>query len=215
MSAIPSVVVQMPVQKPVQHRGEREFLTPAELRAFMRAAKTKGPREHAMFVFTVSHGARAQEVCNLRFCDLQLDQGRVFIDRVKNSEDSLQHFLFVPGNPLFDERKAFEKWLCVRKVSSPDDYVFNSRQSIKLSRVTVFNLFREICDTVGIAKMKGHPHVLKHSLAQLLMANGANAFTIQKALGHKSISSTLQYSKPSNSAASEAIAAAFRAALPR
>jgi type 1 fimbriae regulatory protein FimB len=209
----PLNVVQMPVAKPVQHRGEREFLTPEELKRFMKAAKSKGPREHAMFLFAVAHGARAQEVCNLKYSDLQLEQGRVFVDRVKNSEESLQHFLQVPGNTLFNERKAFEKWLAVRKVNNPEDHVFNSRQSTKLNRVTVFNLFREICETAGIPKSKAHPHAAKHTLAQLLMDNGANAFTIQKALGHKSISSTLQYSKPSGSQASEAIAAAFKKAV--
>lgn len=212
MNTLPNVL-EMPAQRPRQHRGEREYLTPEELKRFMRAAKLKGPREHCMFLFAVAHGARAQEICNLKFGDLQLDQNRVFVDRVKNSEDSLQHFLAVPGNSLFDERKTFEKWLSVRKVNNPEDHIFNSRQSSKLSRVTVFNLFREICETAGIPKSKAHPHAAKHTLAQLLMDNGANAFTIQKALGHKSISSTLEYTKPSNSAASEAIAAAFKAGL--
>ena len=206
-------VLEMPAARPVQHRGEREYLTPEELKRFIRAAKLKGPREHAMFLFAVAHGARAQEICNLKFSDIQLDQSRVFVDRVKNSEESLQHFLQVPGNSLFDERKAFEKWFSVRKVNNPEDHVFNSRQSEKLSRVTVFNVFREICEAAGIPKSKAHPHCAKHTLAQLLMASGANAFTIQKALGHRSISSTLQYTKPSNSAASEAIAAAFKNAL--
>jgi integrase len=179
----------------------------------MKAAKLKGPREHCMFLFAVAHGARAQEICNLKCCDLQLEQGRVFVDRVKNSEDSLQNFLQVPGNKLFDERAAFEKWLTVRKPNHLEEHVFNSRQSAKLSRVTVFNLFREICEAAGIPRRKAHPHCAKHTLAQLLMANEANAFTIQKALGHRSISSTLQYTKPTNGAASEAIASAFEKAL--
>jgi integrase len=166
-----------------------------------------------MFLFAVAHGARAQEICNLKCGDLQFDQGRVFVDRVKNSEGSLQHFLSVPGNKLFDERAAFEKWLAVRKPTSPEDCVFNSRQSEKLSRVTIFNLFREICGAAGIPKSKAHPHAVKHTLAQLLSANGANAFMIQKALGHKSLSSTMVYTKPSGSQASEAIAGAFKAVL--
>jgi integrase len=213
--ATPATILEFKPLTPkrMQRRGEREYLTPDELKQFMDAAEKYGPREHAMFLFAVAHGARAQEICNLRYADLQLGQGRVFVDRVKNSEDSLQHFLSVPGAPLFDERAAFEKWLAVRKVTNPDDYVFNSRQSAKITRQTVFLLFREICDAAGISRTKAHPHAMKHSLAQLLSANGANAFMIQKALGHRSLSSTMVYSRPTGSAASAAIADAFKAVL--
>jgi integrase len=43
----------------------------AQLESFLRAAKEHGPREHAMFVFAVAHGARASEISNLRINDIK------------------------------------------------------------------------------------------------------------------------------------------------
>jgi hypothetical protein len=36
----------------------------------LKAAHRYGPREHAMFLFAVAHGARAQEIANLRLQDI-------------------------------------------------------------------------------------------------------------------------------------------------
>jgi integrase/recombinase XerD len=94
-------------------------------------------------------------------------------------------------------------------------FVFNSQKSIQLNRVTVFKLFREIARKAGLGKTLQHPHVLKHTAAMLLVQQGANAFLIRQALGHKSFDSTLAYVNPSESDAdaSAALAKAFNQAL--
>ena len=58
-----------------------------------------------------------------------------------------------------------------------------------------------------------HPHVLKHTAAMLLVQQGANAFLIRQALGHKSFDSTLAYVKPSDANASAALAKVFNQAV--
>jgi len=110
------------------------------------------------------------------------------------------------------KKAALKAWLAVRK---PDagDYVFNSQKSIQLNRVTVFKLYRQIARKAGLGETLQHPHVLKHTAAMLLVQQGANAFLIRQAMGHKSFDSTLAYVNPSDADASAALLKAFNQAL--
>jgi integrase len=205
-------VVRMPKQRSKQARTRISYMTAEQLDKFLKAAKEYGTREHAMFLFAVAHGARAQEICNLKLSDINFNNQQVHIARLKGSLDSTQTLLKVKGNSLFDEKAALKTWLTVRK---PDagDFVFNSQKSIQLNRVTVFKLFREIAKQAGLGETLQHPHVLKHTAAMLLVQQGANAFLIRQALGHKSFDSTLAYVNPSDADASAALAKAFNQAL--
>jgi len=205
-------VVRMPKQRARQVRTRISYMTADQLDRFLKAAKEYGAREHAMFLFAVAHGARAQEICNLRLSDINFGNEQVHIARLKGSLDSTQSLLRVKGNSLFDERTALKAWLTVRKPDA-DNYVFNSQKSTQLNRVTVFKIYREIARRVGLSESLQHPHVLKHTAAMLLVHQGANAFLIRQALGHKSFDSTLAYVNPSDADASAALAKAFNQAL--
>lgn len=199
-------------QRTKQVRTRISYMTAEQLNRFLKAAKEYGPREHAMFLFGVAHGARASEICNLKLSDVNFSNEQVHIARLKGSLDSTQSLLRVKGNSLFDERVALKAWLAVRK---PDagDYVFNSQKSIQLNRVTVFKIYREIARKAGLGETPQHPHVLKDTVAMLLVQQGANAFLIRQALGHKSFDSTLVHVNPSDADASAALAKAFNQAL--
>jgi integrase/recombinase XerD len=205
-------VVRMPKQRTNQVRTRISYMSSEQLERFLKAAKEYGPREHAMFLFAVAHGARAQEICNLRLSDVNFTNEHVHIARLKGSLASTQTLLKVKGNSLFDEKAALKAWLAVRKPDA-DNFVFNSQKSTQLNRITVYKLFKEIAKTAGLGEALQHPHVLKHTAAMLLVQQGANAFLIRQALGHKSFDSTLAYVNPSDADASAALSKAFNQAL--
>src|SRR5215472_8035750 len=142
-------VVRMPKQREQQVRTRISYMTSEQLERFLRAAKEYGPREHAMFLFAVAHGARASEICNLRLTDINFNNEQVHIARLKGSLDSTQTLLKVKGNSLFDEKAAFKAWLAVRQADA-DNFVFNSQKSTQMNRVTVFKLFRAIAKQAGL-----------------------------------------------------------------
>jgi len=193
-------------------RSRISYMDDSQLEKFLQAAKAHGPREHAMFLFAVAHGARASEVCNLRISDLNLKSQQVHIARLKGSLDSTQNLLRVKGSSLFNEVAALKAWLDVRKVDA-NDYVFNSQKSTRMSRITVYKLFRQIARAAALPESLQHPHVLKHTAAMLMVRAGANAFLIRQHLGHRSFDSTLAYVNPSDSDASAAAAKAFSIAF--
>lgn len=161
-----------------------------------------------MFLFAVAHGARVQEICNLRLSDINFKTEQIHIARLKGSLDSTQTLLKVKGNSLFNEAAVLKAWLDVRKPDA-DNYVFNSQKSTKLDRVSVYRIFKAIARTAGLGETLQHPHVLKHTAAMLMVQQGANAFLIRQHLGHRSFDSTLAYVNPSDAEASAASAKAF------
>jgi integrase/recombinase XerD len=201
-------VVTMPKKRGKQVRSRISFMSSEQLERFLRAAKEYGPREHAMFLFAVAHGARASEIANLKISDINFKSEQVHIARLKGSLDSVQSLLQVKGNSLFNERAALDAWLKVRKPDA-DNYVFNSQKSTRLNRVTVYKLFKDIARKAGLPETLQHPHVLKHTAAMLLVQENVNAFHIRQHLGHRSFDSTLAYINSSDAAASAAASKAF------
>jgi integrase len=205
-------VVRMPRQRAKQVRSRISYMDNSQLERFLQAAKAHGPREHAMFLFAVAHGARASEICNLRISDLNFKSEQVHIARLKGSLDSTQTLLRVKGSALFNEPAVLRAWLDVRKPDA-DDFVFNSQKATRLSRITVYKLFRAIARAAGLPETLQHPHVLKHTAAMLMVRAGANAFLIRQHLGHRSFDSTLAYVNPSDGEASAAASKAFSLAF--
>ena len=207
----PSIVknlIRIPKQRAKQVRTRISYMTSEQLQLFLQGAKDFGPREHAMFLFAVAHGARAQEICNLRISDINFQNEQIHIARLKGSLASTQTLLKVKGNSLFDEKAALKAWLAVRQPDA-DNYVFNSQKSTKINRITTYKLFKAIARKAGLGETLQHPHVLKHTAAMLMVQQGANAFLIRQHLGHRSFDSTLAYVNPSDSEASAAAAKAF------
>src|SRR5215472_3487607 len=131
MAVTPSIiknVIRMPKQRAKQVRTRISYMNSEQLEHFLRAANEYGPREHAMFLFAVAHGARAQEICNLRMPDVNFHNEQIHIARLKGSLPSTQSLLKVKGNSLFDEKAALKAWLAVREADA-DNYVFNSQKS--------------------------------------------------------------------------------------
>lgn len=201
-------VVRMPKQRAKQVRSRISYMTGEQLGRFLQAAKEYGPREHAMFLFAVAHGARAQEIANLRITDINFHSEQIHIARLKGSLASTQNLLKVKGNALFNEEAVLKTWLAVRQADA-DDFVFNSQKATQLNRSTIFRIFRTIARKAGLGETLQHPHVLKHTAAMLMVQQGANAFLIRQHLGHRSFDSTLAYVNPSDAEASAASAKAF------
>src|SRR5229473_6809885 len=136
-------VVRMPKQRAKQVRTRISYMSAEQLERFLQAAKEFGPREHAMFLFAVAHGARAQEIANLSISDVNFQNEQVHVARLKGSLASTQNLLKVKGNALFDEKAVLKAWLAVREPDA-DNFVFNSQKSTQLNRITIYKLFKAI-----------------------------------------------------------------------
>ena len=107
----------------------RDYLTRAEVRALLRAAKSArryGARNFAMILLAYGHDFRASELVELRVSDVDLAAGTIHCRRRKGSKSSV--------HPLkADEIKAIERLLRGREIEARD-YLFSSERGVKLTR---------------------------------------------------------------------------------
>src|SRR5262249_38131560 len=106
-------VVPFPKAK-TRVRAKREsiaHLTPDQVLAILKAARTRSIRDWAMLLLAYRHGLRASEVCDLKLADVDLKAGSVSIRRLKGSLHTVQPLYPHKGQPLLDEVGALRAWL--------------------------------------------------------------------------------------------------------
>jgi integrase len=211
MAASTKVIsLALPAQ-PIRRKTNRStmtYLTPEEILAVLKAARRRAVRDWAMVLLAYRHGLRASEVCGLKLTDIDLKAGSVSIRRLKGSLSQVQPLYQHRGQPLLDEMAALKAWLKTRPADG-SDFLFTSQKGGKLDRTQLFRIFRGCAEIAGLPPEKRHPHVLKHSLASHLVAGNVNLALIRQALGHRSITSTMQYVGTSDGQAAEAAQAAM------
>lgn len=168
------------------------FLTISEIERLIAAidlSKPEGERNKAIIETLYGCGLRVSELSNLRISDIFFDDGFVKIKGKGNKER-----LVPVGNKALKQielyRHEVRSHLTIKK--GFEDILFLNRFGSQLSRVTVFNLIKELAQIAGIRK-KISPHTLRHSFATHLIEGGADLRAVQEMLGHESIITTEIY----------------------
>ncbi len=141
-----------------------------------------------MLELMYSSGLRVSELCSLAMQMLNLDEGfvRVFgkgskeraVPLGQKAIAALQDY-YLEARPLLAKAKS-------------GSFVFLSQWGRALSRKTFWVNIKTYAKAAGILKPV-KPHMLRHSFASHLLANGANLRAIQDMLGHADISTTEIY----------------------
>ncbi|HVG07373.1 MAG TPA: tyrosine-type recombinase/integrase [Thermoanaerobaculia bacterium] len=143
-------------------------------------------RDIAVLEFLFVTGARVAEVCNLAAAevDLRLGQARIF---GKGGRERILQF--------WDDEVL--SVLCEYRSLAPEPqngkgYFFLSRTGNRLSEQAVRASLRRHSSGAGLVLIVT-PHMLRHSVATLLLEEGVDIRRIQHLLGHTSIATTQIY----------------------
>lgn len=158
-----------------------------EIEALIKAAKAGQfpQRDVAMIYLFVDTGLRRQELCDLRFRDVDLDTGRITVECGKGGK-----FRYVYcGN---DCRKMLRKYTAVIEDIHPDDFFFLSDEGFPLTISAIVSLLRRLEKRAGFQTYHGF-HGMRRCFALERHRNGDDIYTIQRALGHSSVEVTKRY----------------------
>lgn len=168
------------------HERRRDFLGEAELgRLFLAAKRSRhGARDHLLMLLMFRHGLRVSEVIALRRSDVDLDQARLWISRLKNG-------LSVEQPIAGDELRAIRRWLSLRDDTLP--WLFVSERRQPLTRQAVNYIVGRAGERAKLGHI--HPHMLRHSCGFALANKGHDLRLIQDYLGHRDPRHTAHYTR--------------------
>jgi integrase/recombinase XerD len=143
-------------------------------------------RDIAVIETLFATGARVAEVCHLRLEDVDLAQGRIRI----LGKGSRERLLQLPDqDALAALLDYYALWL---DPEPPHPFFFQNRLGRRLSEQSVRTMLCRHAAQAGIA-LHLTPHMLRHSVATLLLEQGVDIRYIQHFLGHSSITTTQIY----------------------
>jgi integrase/recombinase XerD len=146
--------------------------------------KTTNVKHRALLMATYGGGLRLQEVCQLKGADI--DSGRMTL-RVEQGKGAKDRYTLLSPRLLAELRRYW----CVYH---PKLWLFPSPRAPEqpLSKHTAHRIFHAAKDRAGITKAGGI-HALRHAFATHLLEAGVDVHTIQRLMGHGSLSTTARY----------------------
>jgi len=178
----------------VPKRLPTNVLTAKQVEEVMAAVdfeSAHGLRDRTILEVLYSTGMRRQELSNLNLDHVDQSRGLVTIKLGKGGKDRV-----VPIGKRALEwvdryvHQARPDWLT--KDNSDEPALFIGREGFRLIANSVSRLVHEYVEKSGIGK-KGSAHMLRHTMATLMLEGGADIRFIQEMLGHSSLASTQVY----------------------
>ncbi|OJF09629.1 tyrosine-type recombinase/integrase [Couchioplanes caeruleus] len=192
--------VASPVRLPTPKSDFQPF-TLGESRKYLLVAAYH--RQAALFELALRTGLRKGELLGLRWSDIDMKQGHLYVRRtfartrggatfqpVKTERSARR--IVIPRDSLttlkrhqqrqqIDRREAGTTW-------QDNDLVFTTPTGGPLDPATVYRSHRDICDLADVRHIRFHD--LRHTCATLLLEQGVDLVTIKDLLGHAQIHTT-------------------------
>lgn len=189
----PAADLELPRQ---EKRLPRHILTAAEADQIMNVPDTGtalGIRDRSMLETLYSTGMRRMELIGLDIHSIDIERGTVMIRQGKGKKDRM-----IPiGERALAWIEKYRDEVRPELVLGHDDgTLFLTVQGEAFSPNRLTQLVRRQIDAANIGK-RGSCHLFRHTMATLMLENGADIRFIQAMLGHAELSTTQIYTQVS------------------
>ncbi len=179
---------------PKMARSLPKYLSESEVNKLISVARRQSGKSGARLIALVeilyATGLRVSELVSLQQTAITSD-GQMLLVKGKGNKERMA-LLTAPAI------KAISEYLDVRqkflKKGTSSLYLFPSKaKEGHLTRVGLGLILKDLAISAGIDPKRVSPHVLRHSFASHMLANGADLRSLQQLLGHADISTTQIY----------------------
>lgn len=142
-------------------------------------------RNYAIFATFIMSGIRKQELLNLKYTDVDIENLSIFIRQGKGNKDRI-----IPINYRLAE--ALKKYLEVRKKAykTCPEFFTSYTYDMGFGESGIKRLVENIVKATGI---KFTIHKLRHTFATLMLEGGCDIYSLSKMMGHSDIKTTTIY----------------------
>ena len=143
-----------------------------------------GLRDFTIMALLLETGVRVRELCDIKVDDVR-SQDRQILIAGKNGEDRL-----VPIQT--QTLRALNRYIKARG-ASPVDWLFITHDDEQMNRDSVRRRIAKYGRMANIENVRCSPHTFRHTFAKMSVQNGADIFSLQRILGHKSMDMVRRY----------------------
>lgn len=159
----------------------------------------KDIREELMIKMMINLGLRCNELVNVQLCDFYDDKGVIMLKVLGKARNGLKQDSIKVDSRLFDLINEYVRQYNITNINS---YLFtstsnnnkNGQLTTKTIRYIVTNLFKR----AGLDMNMLSSHSTRHTTVELLLENGVDIREVSEFVRHRSISTTMIYSKEIN-----------------
>lgn len=172
---------------PIKFKAKvREPLSDIELERVRNACQTL--REKALFEVLYSTGARVSEIVGLDYTNIDISSRSAII----TGKGDQERHIFLNAKSLL----AIDNYIKSRNDNQSALFVGDVSPHKRLSKASIESIIRDIGKRAGLNRPL-FPHLLRHTFATDMLAQGAKIDEVSEMLGHKKLETTKIYAKTS------------------
>jgi integrase len=172
----------------IRDQYRAKYLKPAEVRRFLRAAKSS--KYEVLYLLGLTCGLRLGEASVVRWSDIDLDKGELHVSRTATLTDAglregapktPKGRRTIPLTPsVVDAIKSYRE---ASKASPPEGLLFRNETGGIITTSTIRRDLANVCKSASLPQLRFHD--LRHSFAHLnINANSLSANAVAYYMGH-------------------------------
>lgn len=176
------------IDLPKVGKKDLEVLTEKELAQLFQhlpLSDDQGCRNGAIVSLMVDCGLRLMEVTQLNINDVELGDGLVRVLGKGRRQEQVPFGAFT-GKLLRRYVQHFRP-----HIANGTDALFVNQYGERLGVEGIKSMFQRLAERSGVDRL--HPHLLRHTAATRLLANGCDLHTVQRILRHRNVATTTLY----------------------
>jgi integrase/recombinase XerD len=180
----------------MEKRLPKHVLTQSEAETILNQpnlASAIGLRDRAILETLYSTGIRRMEVIHIHLYDLDLERGTLMVRQGKGKKDRM---VPIGERALAWIGKYRDEVRSELTMPNDDGTLFLTNLGEAFTRNRMTQLVRDYVNAANIGK-SGSCHLFRHTMATLMLENGADIRYIQAMLGHAELSTTQIYTQVS------------------
>lgn len=144
-----------------------------------------GLRDHAIFLLLLDTGVRRAELCALSLSDINTATGAVTVEHGKGNR---RRTVYIGAKT----RRALARYLRKRSSARPTDPLFTTKLGGRMSSKGLEQMLKNRSARAGLDPIPGL-HDFRRAFAVSCLKNGMDVFTLQRLMGHSSLTILRRY----------------------